>query len=508
MLNSFYAKLSALFLVMILGLGVLLAGLGVQAAQRYADEVEQKVNKTLAAELAPEFEPLLRDSINHRAIRAKIRDMTGINRRIEIYILDAKGQLKASFNQPESEIIQRQIDMAPIRDYLRGAELPILGDDPLRADRRKPFSVAPISVMDSSECFLYVILDSTQYASMASMVAESYIIQAALRGLGIVLLVTGGLGLLLFWWLTKRFRRVQAAVSAFESGDYDRRIDVKSNDELGQLARCFNQMADAVQSSMNELRQADRMRRELIANVSHDLRSPLATIQGYLETVLMKDDLAADSRRRYLQTALRGTRRLNELVSELFELSKLDTEQVEPSMEPFSVVELVQDIVMQHRPQADERSITLTGDLPEHLALARGDVALIERVLTNLIDNALHYTPEGGTVTVAVEQHGPAVRARVRDTGPGIPEDDLPHIFERFYRVDKSRGRSGDKTGGGAGLGLAIADKILDLHDADLQVESEVGEGTVFWFDLPASSGDGAAVQPANVQAAREEATA
>jgi len=480
--NSFYAKLSGLFLVLVVGLGLVLAVLGGRTAQRYADEVEQKLNRTLAEEMVPRFEPLLEDSIDRGGIRAKIQDMTGINRRIEIYLLDRRGRLKASFAPPSTALEQKAIGMGPIRRFMNGGELPILGEDPRRADAQKPFSVAHIEIMGQENCYLYVILGSEQYASVAGMIGDSYIIQGALTGLGLVVMVVAGLGLLLFRRLTQRLRHMQGVVAAFEQGDFDRRIEVGPEDEIGQLAKCFNRMADTLVETMEELRQADRMRRELVANVSHDLRSPLASIQGYLETVHMKDgDLAPEERQRYVKTALRNAQRLSDLVGELFELSKLETEQVEPTIEPFPVAELVQDIVMQYEPQAREQRIDLAADLPERHARVAADIGLVERALSNLIDNAIHYTPDGGRVRVRLENMAREVCVEVSDTGPGIPDDELPHIFERFYRVDKSR----DRDRGGAGLGLAIAKTILELHDRSLEVESTVGEGTTFRFRLP-----------------------
>lgn len=480
--QSFYAKLSALFLLLILGLGVILAALGVRAAGRYADEVEQKLNRTLAQDLAPQFQPLTRDSIHHAALHDQIRDLTGINRRIEIYLLSGDGSIKASFAETGEKIARPTVDTGPIQRFLQGDDLPILGDDPLHSNRQKPFTVAPITISGNGGCYLYIILGSEQYASMARMAGDSYIIRTALIGLGLILLVTAGVGLVLFRRLTQRLRSMLEVVASFEQGNFSKRMNPGSNDEVGQLARCFNRMADTLSDTMDELRRADRMRRDLVANVSHDLRSPLASIQGYLETLLMKDDsLDPDPRQRYLRTALKNAQRLSNLVSQLFELSKLDAQQVEPRREPFPIAELAQDIVMQYRPQAKAKGIALRADLPEQLASVHADIGLMERVLSNLIDNAVHYTPSGGHVKVSLMRHNGQVRAQVRDTGPGIPEDDLPHIFERFYRVEKSR----DQDRGGAGLGLAIAQKILALHGSQLSVESTLGEGTAFAFELP-----------------------
>jgi Signal transduction histidine kinase len=273
---------------------------------------------------------------------------------------------------PDAQIEQRRIDLAPVRRFLKGGDLPVLGDDPMTAGTEKPFSAAHIEIMGRTGCYLYVILGSEQYASVANMVGESYILQTALWGLGLVILVTAGVGLLLFRRLTQRLRAMQDVVADFEAGAFGRRVDVTSNDEIGRLGTCFNRMADNLEETMEELRQADRMRRELVANVSHDLRSPIASIQGYLETVSMKDgDLPPEERQRYVTTALRNTKRLNTLVNELFELSKLETKQVEPTIEAFPIAELVQDVVMQYEPRAEEQAVDLRPDLPERHARVR-----------------------------------------------------------------------------------------------------------------------------------------
>jgi signal transduction histidine kinase len=490
-LHSFYARLSALFLILIVALGAAIAVLCVRASMHFADEAEQKLNQALADSMAKEFQPFLHDTIDHERIAQKIQYMTGINPRIEIYLLGSNGMIKASFVQPGQEIAMATVHTGPLDAFMRGSALPILGDDPLSAGRKKPFSVAPIEIMGEVGCYLYIILGSERYDSVASMIKNSYIIRGALRGMALVLVVTGLAGLLLFAFLTRRLRAMREVVHAFEQGNYDRRVDRPSSDEVGHLAVSFNQMADTIVASMDEIKRSDQLRRELIANVSHDLRSPLASIQGYLETILIKDDtLRPEERRQYMETVLKNTHRLSTLVGELFDLSKLDARQVEPDFEAFSIAELVQDLVLQYRPRAEEAGVHLEAVLPDHLALVYADIGLVERAISNLIDNALRYTPADGLVRIVPSNEGDAVSVRVTDTGCGIPPEDLPHIFERFYRVEKSRAR--DR--GGAGLGLAITQKILELHGSTLAVQSKVDKGTTFSFALP--SWRGVAVKP------------
>jgi signal transduction histidine kinase len=223
------------------------------------------------------------------------------------------------------------------------------------------------------------------------------------------------------------------------------------------------------------------MRRELFGNISHDLRSPLASIQGYLETMLMKEGrITAEERRRYLDVSLRNAASLQRLVEQLFELAKLDARQVQLQPEPLQIAELAQDVALKLAPAAEQVGVSLSVDRAEDLPLVSCDVATMERVLTNLMENALHFTPAGGSVSVHLAREADAVRVTVADTGAGITADDLPRVFDRFYRADKSR----DKSTGGAGLGLAIAREIIELHGGAITVESSPGNGARFSFAL------------------------
>lgn len=223
------------------------------------------------------------------------------------------------------------------------------------------------------------------------------------------------------------------------------------------------------------------LRRELVANVSHDLKTPLATLQGYVDTLLLKDDrLSQQERLSYLQIASRSCERLAKLVSDLIDLAKLDAKEVALQAEPFSPAELLQDIAQKFQLKAEQRRVSLLTDLPERTPYVSGDIGLIERVLENLIGNALVHTDPGGVVRLGLEEQHDKVTIRVSDTGVGIPSDEIPHVFERFYRITQGERGSGEH----AGLGLAITKSILDLHGAIMQVDSQVGVGTTFSFSL------------------------
>jgi signal transduction histidine kinase len=227
------------------------------------------------------------------------------------------------------------------------------------------------------------------------------------------------------------------------------------------------------------------LRRELIASVSHDLRSPLASIRGYLETLLDKGDaLPPDKRHAYLEIATRQSERLGTLISELFELAKLDYSGYQINPEPIQLGELAQDVLQKFQLTAENKGVTLRVEAHQDTGYVRADIALIERVLQNLLENALKHTHAGGTVSVAVRRQAGKVVAEVSDTGSGIPQNALPHIFDRFYQVDRSKMLDTSS----AGLGLAIVKRILDLHQSQINVESALTEGTRFFFALPAAN--------------------
>lgn len=228
------------------------------------------------------------------------------------------------------------------------------------------------------------------------------------------------------------------------------------------------------------------LRRELIANVSHDLRSPLASLRGYLETVLLKEQMLSEADRRdYLEIALRDAQQIQALIDELFELARLDFDGYRIEAEPVQLGELARDVAQKLGLEAERRCVRLDLDVEAELGLAHADIGLIERALTNLLDNALAHTPSGGRVELSARVQGAQLLLRVSDNGSGISSQDLPHIFERFYRADKSRRRGAS----GAGLGLAIVKRIVELHGGQIHVDSAVGRGTSFDFTLPRATG-------------------
>lgn len=507
MFNTLYGKLVAV----LLGFAVVMVTTFFLVI-RYSDtmrrqEVNQKLYRTLARQLVNEHIVPEQDHLDLGAIEQVFNRIRTINPRIDVYLLDEAGRVLASSGK--TGVLKRtHVDLEAIRRFLKeGAELPILGDDPGETATQRVFSVAPISIKGRVDGYLYLVLRGLSGDDLAQQIKSSYFLRESLW------LTAGGLilallaGTLIIRLITRPLQRLTVVMDKFRrSGFAEPPIQpaprhTANGDEIGHLTDTFNQMADRLLAQMEELKRTDAMRRELIANISHDLRTPLATLQGYLETLQFKGArLAAEQKSTYLAVALKQSEQLSKLVSKLFELAKLDSEKVTILPEPFVLEDLVQDVVQEFELAASNKGIGIECDLPDELPLVRADIGLIERVLRNLIENSMCYTPAGGRIRISLTPEKQRVTVQVSDTGHGIDAKDLPRIFDRFYRGEKSRTDSS----GNAGLGLAIAKRILELHDSSIAVSSAPGQMTTFSFALPYAShaAPGAGAEADDAQAA------
>ena len=268
-------------------------------------------------------------------------------------------------------------------------------------------------------------------------------------------------------------RYMMRASRYIADGHYAERVPETSFDELGQLARSFNQMAAA-------LEQTETMRRELIGNVAHELRTPLTNIKGYMEGLM--DGVLSPEPVTY-QLVYREADRLQRLVSDLQELSRVEAGAFELHLTRASIAALIEQTAARLRPQFEEKGVRLQIKVSPELPPVQVDEDRIGQVLLNLVGNALQYTPGGGEVTIAAKPHEQEIHILVQDSGIGIPAEHLPHLFDRFYRVDKSRSRAG----GGSGIGLTIARHLVEAHGGQIWVTSAGWErGSTFGFSLPA----------------------
>ncbi len=490
MLRTLYAKLAVGLVLLFITIGLLYALISTTATKYYLQEVNQSFNKGLARNLVADRNLVEEGRLNQEALKETFRQYMVINPSIEIYLLDLEGRI-LSYSADPGKVKRNHVSLGPITAFLEGSEeYPLLGDDPRSHDGRKAFSVTPVPTTAHPEGYLYVVLRGEEFDSVDKMVRESYFLRlsgwAVVVSLGLGLLV----GLIVLRLLTRRLHRLSSLMAGFHQSNFVSHqpylLEQKQpSDEVDQLGLTFDQMAAHIQQQLEQLKEQDNLRRKLVAQVSHDLRTPLASMLGYLESLELKGDAMAETdRQEYTAIALRQARRLSRQVSELFELASLDARETEPHCEPFAPAELVQDVVQKYQLRAEQQQIQLTMNPPPALPFVYADIGLTERVLENLIENAFTHTGEGGRIQLdlGVDQQGVAIA--VKDTGCGINPEDLPHIFDPFYQSAKKR-----VSGQHAGLGLAIAKRIVTLQQGEIQVESAPGNGSTFRFILPLAQG-------------------
>ncbi len=315
------------------------------------------------------------------------------------------------------------------------------------------------------------------YSRLTSLINQAIII----TGL-IVACIAALCAFLLVRRFIKPLEALRRAAEQMKEGKYTQRVEQpKSVDELGELALTFNEMADTIEADVNELRRQDQVRRDLIANIAHDLATPLTAIQGLSEA--LADNVISDpsQRQETAQRIGREIQRLRRLVADVRQMSSLEAGHAQLDLAPLDMQALTEETVTVIEPECEQMGITIHNEIAPNTPLVMADSDRITQVLLNLLDNARRHTSQGGQIRVGARPEGKNLSIWVSDTGIGIDAADLPHIFERFYRADRSRATAT----GGTGLGLSIVKAILSAHGGTIWAESQPGQGSRFTFTLP-----------------------
>ena len=496
--RGFATKLVSALLVPVLLLTAITLTLTFLTTRRYMATVDQSLNRQLAARIADQFQ----GPIEPARMAAMFEEVMALNPATEVYLLDPDGRI-VGHAAPPGRALRERVALEPVLAFLADPlSLPRYGDDPRHPDETKVFSAAPLREAGRVVGYLYVVLGGEAYRSVAGMLAANHLLRLTLLVLGTGLALAGLIGLLASRLLMRRLRGLALAMARFEASGFRMPLPARlrrrpaDGDEIDRITAAFTTMADRIAEQVTALERQDGQRRELVMQLSHDLKTPLATLQGYIESLLLRwDRLPAAERQGFLRAALGFSQRLGEMVTDLFELARLDTSDAPLRAEPFPLDELVQDVCQKLAPSAAEAGVRLHSDGDGAGCFVEADIGLIERALTNLLDNAIKFTPAGGQVTVAVARAGGQVLTTVADTGIGIQPEDLPHIFDRFYR-----GETGATGAGGTGLGLAIVQRVAELHGGSVTVASMPGVGAEFRLALPArrsgQGGRGRAISP------------
>ncbi|GAB7532930.1 sensor histidine kinase [Pseudomonas sp. 3A(2025)] len=455
--------------------------LQMRSSRMHELEVVQELSRDLARHIASDTQLMDANGLMPGALRELFSQLMLVNPSVEVYLLDIDGRIIGDA-APRNRLLRDHIELAPIQRFLAGDPLPITGDDPRSLEGRKVFSVAPLMVAGHRAGFLYVVLLGEAHDRFAERGATSEALTTAVWAIGLIATLCLLAGLAAFAWITRPLRRLTEALERF---DIDASVDPVPlsghsgrGDEIGALESTFAQMQTRLAEQLRALNRQEQERRELVANISHDLRTPLASLHGYLEVLSIKGEhLSAEERQRYLATALDQSRKVGGLAQALLELVRLEHGFVKPVIERFSPLDLLQDVLQKFELSAETRHITLDAKIPGRVQDVYADLGLIERVLTNLLDNALRHTPERGTVTLQLEPLGEQVNFIVADTGPGIAAELREGLFLRPFTIGGAR-RDG-------GLGLRIVYQILQLHGVTIELLDRPGQGATLRFGLP-----------------------
>lgn len=483
--NSLRWRFSALLVALIAASGLLQLFFSTRGWRELVEHLEQQVNWNLAGDIAEKIEPFTKNSLDREAVGRLLLTLTISNPRAEFVLLDAQGRVVTAI--PYHQGIEREVvSLEPLKRALEpiSPSLPLYGDDPFDRYGRKIFSVARLDI-ENQAGYLYVPLMSSAYDFLLRNTGQFYLAKIIALGLFLSWLFALAAGFLLFYFLSRRFRSITQAIVRFQNGELAARAPIGRDDELGRLALSFNSMAETIAGNTEELKRKDQLRRNLIANISHDLRGPVTSTLAHLE-VMMEKPLSTDEQTQYLEVLHENAFSQKRLVEDLFDLSVLEANEERLNRDFCSFKRIAGSVLAAAAPMAEKKSQTLVSSVSDHLPSVFADSRALQRILSNLVTNAIRYTPNGGRIELAAEirsEGKPVVAVSISDTGIGIPADELPFIFDSFYRANTSR----PENPGGTGLGLSIVKRLLALHGSEPQVVSAVDRGTTISFDLPTS---------------------
>lgn len=486
MFNTLFRKLVAVLILFGLLMSLIFMMIMRYSHNVYHQEVQQKFHAGVATRFADLAGWTASGWGDPNAIAPAFTRLAAANPQFHVFILDSDG-LVLSHYPANSPLVLNRVSLQPIKRFLQPKPyFPIRGDDPAELQGRQIFSVARLQRKNQPEQYVYVTIHSEEHNQFAEGLRLTYITRegAWLVCASLLLALTGGF--LSLHFIVRPLKQLASTMEGFRENNFkgdlaDSKKPIASGDEIEALTVTFYRMAEQMQAQMREIEQSDTRRREFVANVSHDLRTPLASIQGYLDTLFLKEEsLTRQERQQYLQIALHQAKSLSQLISTLFYLSKLDSGLIALQPEQFRIDEVVQDVVQKFALQASDKNIRLAAQVHGRLAFVCADLGLIERALSNLIDNAIRHTPQGGAVQIQLQKIDDKVWVSVSDSGAGITEADFPHIFERFYRGSQAR----EGNAANAGLGLAIVHRILDMHGEVVEATNSPSGGAQLRFSL------------------------
>lgn len=484
---SLSQRLTLVFTAILLLCAVAACSIQLYSSSQYGNAMVQRLSAGLAQQIVSS-ESLLDEQgqVNSKTLKTLFDRLMTLNPSVELYLVSRDGEVVADA-APAGHLKRQQIDIAPLQTFLSGTAFPVYGDDPRSVDKQKVFSVAPVRFDGELHCYLYIILQGEDRNALADAAWQKALWSTLFWSLLLVALFGLLAGMTVWYWVTRPVKKLtsdvkgldQDSISAIKQLAQQTPEDNPAN-EVAILRNTFIELARKISSQWDQFSDSDRQRREFIANISHDLRTPLTSLLGYLETLSMKaDTLSPEDNRQYLAIALRQGHKVRHLSQQLFELAKLEHGGIKPQLERFAIGELIQDVAQKFDLAIETRQLQLKVDMPRSLPLVNADVSMIERVVTNLLDNAVRHTPQGGVINLRVWQENAQLQVEVADSGPGVEDSLREQLFQRPSALNAQSVRENR-----GGLGLLIVRRMLELHGGGIRL-IDAATGACFRFFVP-----------------------
>lgn len=480
---SIFQRITILVFALISALCVLFILITYLATTYFYQASTQLLNKDVATHIKEFSSPFEKDGINKRKADSVFKNAMVLSPSAEIYFLDTAGKVVA-FHAPKDSIKLWDISLDNIKEYIKsnGGKY-IKGPDPRDPANAKIFSASEVIYKEKKLGYIYVILGSNEYRSVSQMLFSSHVAKLAMLAFFIIILSSIIISFVYLKNMQKSFHRLLAVLDRFEAGDFTARFKVKEQHELALFTDGFNKMADLLVYNINQLKGLANERKDFIAHISHDLRTPLFIARGYTETLLIKKQdgtLSQNDHDNYVGMILNKILHVEQLVNALFELSKIESTLFKLDKEPFVLSEIVQETVNSFQLRATEKLISLKCTQCQYHVWVNADISMMERVIQNLIENAVKNTPDGGIIKVSLQIENNNLGFNIENTGKPLSEELVNWINDNDKNMTATAGKSIQ-----SGLGLMIIKKILNLHNAALRIRiTERGTNT-FSFSLP-----------------------
>ncbi|MET3980969.1 signal transduction histidine kinase [Mucilaginibacter sp. UYP25] len=453
--TGIFRRIGLLIFIVVTVLSILFVIVTYMATTEYYQASTQLLNKDVAAHIAKFSSPFEGDSVNRRKADSVFFQAMVISPNVEVYFLNNDGKV-ISYHAADSLIKIWAVPLDHIQQYLADPNQLIRSVDPKDPETPKIFSAAKVFQNNQQIGYIYVILVSKEYRNVADFVFRSRIGGLAIKIFGIIVLTTLTFSILYTFRLQSRFNRVIRVLDKFRDGDLNERFDASKKDEFYPISDAFNKMACMLETNFNRLKALEEERRDFLAHISHDLRTPLSVARGYTETLLIEKNASASEQQAHLELVNSKIRQVEKLVLQLFELSKMESVSFSPVKEPFIISEVLQELVSGAQLQGRVKEIRIICENCEDPSMISADISMLERVLQNLLENALKYTPEQGEITISLTDKNGQLVVMFENTGE--------HLSKEMLTWLNSEGDSLTNRPQHSGLGLALVKKILKLH--------------------------------------------